>query len=483
MKKPILKSIMILLSSIMFFLSSCASEDGYKITIKIKNAPDTIYYLLNYYGKLDKYQLADTAEIQRDGSIIFKGDKPLPGGVYFLVGAERRIKYFDFILTEPEFKLITDTADLVKHMKVINSAENVVYHKHQLFMDVQFKKMMGIKKKKEAYLEKGDSVSSMKLDKKLSDLENETHEYRLQIRKEHPELFFSKVLKAMDDVAFRAPLEEETDSAYFYLQYNFYQNHFFDNIDFSDDRMMRTPFFENRLDKFIDKMTVKHPDSIKYAAERIVELSRANDEIFRYVLSKFFYKYANSKIMGMDAVFVHLAEKYYLSRQAFWVDSALLAKIYDRVVKIKPNIIGNKSKNLIMRDVNDNYVSMHEIKSEYTIVVFFDYDCGHCKKVMPKLRDLYKKYNPDTLQVMCVYIGTEIEQWKKYIKDNDMMDWINTSDPSNYSNFRLHYDISSTPVIYLMDKDKVIIAKRIAVDQLQDFLNRFLKRKEVKKNK
>jgi len=186
--------------------------------------------------------------------------------------------------------------------------------------------------------------------------------------------------------------------------------------------------------------------------------------------------------MGQDAIFVYLAEKYYLSGIAYWADSSQLSKMYDRVVKLKNNLIGLKAPELIMKDTSDKYVSLNQMKSIYTVLIFWDVTCGHCKIEIPKLKHLYDSLgNHDSIDVYAVYIGNDLKEWKKYIKENNIT-WINVADPLNYSNFRMLYDIYSTPVIYILDDNKLIQAKRIAVEQIVEIVNA-LKREKIRNKK
>jgi hypothetical protein len=53
----------------------------------------------------------------------------------------------------------------------------------------------------------------------------------------------------------------------------------------------------------------------------------------------------------------------------------------------------------------------------------------------------------------------------KYIADNKLP-WINVYDGAHYNNAVEKYDVYSTPVIYILDKNKVIKAKRIDADKV-----------------
>ena len=253
--------------------------------------------------------------------------------------------------------------------------------------------------------------------------------------------------------------------------------------------MLRTRVFYNKIDQYFEKLTVKHPDSIIISADILVEKSRANSDIFQYVVNYITSTYERSKIMGMDAIFVHMVEKYYITNQCNWVDSLQLVKIADRAQKIAPNLIGRKASEFLdiygrpfMKDTLGITHTLQEIKAEYTILVFFGPTCGHCKKEMPKI-----KHNVDSLvnsgyDIKTFAVATEFDkkEWKKFIKEQKTGDWINVADinhddegnPVASSDWRDKYDIYSTPVVYLLDKEKKIIAKRITHSQIVDIIER-----------
>jgi peroxiredoxin len=465
----------------MFFIAKSVSgntpNDAYEIKIKFKSLKNQECYLGFEFGT-QKY-VTDTTQIDDKGYAIFKGDKPLDGGIYLIITKEK--DFFEFILTEPKIYLETDTGDFVKNTKVIVSEENKVFFTYLNFMQENYEQKMEIDKSIKAYKDPADSLKIKPLKAKIDQLDTIAKYYRKDIAAKNPNSFFVKILRTLDEPAPRNKEASETDSAYGLYLYGFYQWHFFDNVDFSDKRFLRTPVIENKIEKYLEKLTYRHPDSIKYAAARVIEKSRANDDVFKYVLPKVFNKYASSKYMGQDAIFVYLAEKYYLSGIAYWADSAQLAKMYDRIVKVKNNLIGLKAPELIMKDTSDKYVSLTQLKSQYTVLIFWETSCGHCKKEVPRLMQICDSIgNRNYFDVYAVYIGTDLKDWKNFVKEHKL-NWVNVADPLNYSNFRMLYDIYSTPVIYILDDKKLIQAKRIAVEQVVEIINALNKDKEKKK--
>lgn len=464
---------------VIFFLAGSAvfAEDmAYKIEVKINKFKDDICYLGYPYG--DKKYIADTANVNDQGVFVFEGTKPLDGGLYFIYSPKNL--YFDLIVAESKFSLETDTLDYIQNMKTTGTLENKVFFDFQRFMREK-QKVAG--ELSERLKNASNEVDKAMINTQLKDMDTEVRSYRTQIFEEYPNTFVAKFIKSTIAIEVpEGPKDESGKDLDPNFAYRYYKKHFFDNIDFSDSRMLRTPNFYGKIDEYMEKLTVKQPDSIIESAHTIIEKSRANDEVFRYCVVNLTYKYETSNIMGMDAVFVDLSENYYLKGEAFWADSTLLAKITDRVDRIKPNLIGNLAPKMVLLDTLMKPVSLYTIKSDYIVLYFYDPDCGHCKKKTPELKKLYdSSLKSMGVEVVAADIKKEVDKWKKYIKDQNLT-WINLSDPEVRSNFRYEYNIETTPQIYILDSNKKIIAKKLDVEQIEEFINKQIEFKSKNQN-
>ena len=269
----------------------------------------------------------------------------------------------------------------------------------------------------------------------------------------------------------------------------YFRQHYWDNIDFTDSRLLRTNFFHQKIIDYLENYTLHNPDSIIVSSNILVEKSKANFEIFKYVVSHITSKYERSKIMGMDAVFVNMVENYYITNMCTWIDSTHLKKIIERAGKISPNLIGKVAPEFtdiygrpFMKDPKEKTHTLQSIQAEYTLLVFYGPTCGHCKKEIPKIKNTLDslidlKYNIKTFAVATEF---DKEEWKKFIKNQKTESWLNVADishdkdgnPLASSDWRDKYDIYSTPVIYLLDKKKKILAKRINYKQLAEIITR-----------
>src|SRR5690606_20318570 len=107
------------------------------------------------------------------------------------------------------------------------------------------------------------------------------------------------------------------------------QKHYFDNINLTDERLIRTPpVLINKINRFLDQYTIPTPDSINVAIDHILETAKPNYDMFQFLLQNIFNKYAKSKIMSHESVYIHIAQKYYADTVLVdWIDDEQRNKI------------------------------------------------------------------------------------------------------------------------------------------------------------
>jgi peroxiredoxin len=451
-------------------------KDAYNIKIKINNISNTQCYMGYHFA--EKQYVSDTLKVDENGTMIYKGIKPLDGGIYLVVAPNK--KYFEVIVAgETEFSLETDTLDFVKHMKVKGSKENEWFYAYLNYMADKSKQLEPLNKKYEALKANKDSAEAIRT--KMTAIDREVKDYKVKFMKEHPTSFLAKIFRTSQDPEVpEAPIlpNGKKDSTF---AYKYFKTHFFDGVDFSDARLLRTPLIYNKYKQYLDKLTYQIPDSIANACIYIIEKAKANKEVFKYTVVYTTSTYESSKIMGMDAVFVRLVEEYYNTGQAFWADSTLMFKISDRARVLKPLLLGKKAPNLLLYDDKNQLQQLWGVKAKYTILCFWDPDCSHCKKTVPQLADVYhKSLKAKGFEVYGVCTETEGAKWHKFIEENKL-DWINVADLELHNTFRSIYDISSTPVIYILNDKKEIIAKKLGVEQIEEFTDNYMKMELKKK--
>ncbi len=457
---------------------SFAKADGYNIKVHIDGLADSTVYLGYYFG--DKQYVKDTLKLDKKANGTFKGNKKLEGGIYFVLVPGNTI--FELMIdNEQDFSVSTkftkDAGDLTKYLESEGSDEVKMYVDYQQFMISQNAKATELRKRLTKTKDDEKAVKDS-----LALLYEEVKARWDDIETNHQKSLLAAVLRINKDIDIpdfpRDADGKVLDSAF---QYKFYKKHFFDNVDFQDARMLRTQFFQPKIDRYFEKMILQAPDTIIKESKMLLDKAEGCDEVFRFLLQTIFNKYNNSDIMGMDKVLVFFGDNYYLNGRATWADSTWLEKLRERVEELRYNQVGNQAVELKLYTYDDQPVTISGINAEYTVLFFFEPSCGHCKKATPKMKALADKFWERGVEVMGIYTQTDKKEWGEFIEKQGLDNWINAWDPYNQSGFRLFYDIRSTPSIYLLDRGKKIIAKRIDVETLEKVLEDEYARKVKKK--
>ncbi len=458
---------------------STFGQDGYKIDFKVKGLGDPTAYLAYYYG--ESTYLKDTAQAKM-GSFTFTGPETLGQGVYLLVLNKTRVLEF-VVGHDQKFLLETSASDYVKNMKVTGDDDNTLF-----FQNLYFN--MDRHKEAEPFL-KIIRDSTLSEDKKeearnsFSLINNKVIAHQEDLITNHPSTMTARLLKASQQIQVPKPPRNADGTIDSTFQYKYYRTHFFDNFDLADDAMIRlpNPLYAQKLTEYLEKLFVPHPDTIVRAIDNLVAKVKHNQETYKYLVWNSVIMYQNPKIMGLDEVYVRLYDKYFASGEMdFWVNEQIKKNMKEYADKLRLSLVGQTAKNMIMQDQNLTLRSLYDINKKYTIIFFFDPDCGHCKVETPKLVDFYKSNKERfDLEVYAVSADTSMQKMKEYISEMKMP-WITVNGPrSTTGSYQKLYDAFSTPTIYILDRKKKIIAKKPPVERLGEFLENY-ERMEKQRN-
>lgn len=461
-----------LLCSLICF--SSYAQTGYSIRFKITGLKDTTAMLGYYYG--ESTYVKDTARVNSQGEFTFDGKEPLPQGVYFVVLDKTRI--FELLVGGTQkFTLETNTSDYIKHMKVTGDQDNKLFFENMLFN-------MERHKEAEPYIKVIQDSTLAEENKKeareaFGKINQKVMDYHAAIIAQHPNTLTAKIFKSSQPVKVPDPPKREDGSIDSTFQLRWYREHFFDNFDLADDALIRMPqpVYSQKINEYLDKLFVPEADTLIKAIEWIVTKAKKNQETYKYLLWNCILKYQNPDIMGLDKVFVHLNDKYFASGEMnFWANEKLKKNLQEHADRLRKSLIGKVGPNLIMQDADLKLRSMYDLHNRYTIIFFFDPDCGHCKKETPVLVDFYEKYKTRfNVEVYAVSADTSLTKMRDYIKDMKM-NWITVNGPrSAVGSYQDLYDAMTTPTLYILDEKKKIIAKKIPAGNVEAFLTNYEK--------
>jgi len=463
------KTFIIYCSFLLFIHFPVFSQNSFRINFKIKGVHDTTCLIANYYG--NGTYVKDTVKVDPSGRCTYKTQSETPKGLYIFVISEKL--HFDFVLNNDyKFSMETDIGDLIGKMAISGSPENLLFYQYLNFNKKKYDEIQLIQKEKKLSLHQSDSLY---IQKKTDSINQEIITYKLNLINKYPSTFLAFMLNVMKEPNLKASSDTLIGKVGNSSAYLYFYKHFWDDTDFSDDRVLRTPVFHNKLQKYLDWVVIQNPDTLINEIDRLIRRAETNQEMFKYLIWFSTYHYENSEIMGFDKIFVHLVDKYYITGQTPWVNQNNLENIVKKANRLKPILLGQRAPNMIMADTNNQLVSMYNIEAKFLILLFWDPSCGHCEQEIPKIKDFYDQYNEFYgLKILAVCSDTSLVKWKAQIKKKKM-NWVNVNGPRTLTgDYREQYDISLTPVIFVLNEKKEIIAKNLQADQLQLFMKNYL---------
>lgn len=465
----------IFVSSLLFVLAfshTVWAQSGHDISIKIKGYDQQELYLAYHLG--DKQYIRDTVKVQSDGTFHFKGEEALEGGVYLVVMAPDN-NFFQVLVDDQNqrFSVVTEKDEPAANISFTNSADNSLFYEYLAYINSRRPEAERLGKA----ITEATGAEKEALEKEQETLNTSVIDFQRKLVADHPKTLTAAIIRA--NLPFDTPEFEGTEDEVQMQRWRYTQKHYFDNINLGDVRMLRTPFLFQRVDYFINKLQVQHPDTMARAVDYVLEKMKPAEETFKFFLVHYLNEYAKSKIVGMDAAYVHLVDNYYRTGEASWTDEEALKKILESADKLKPLLIGKIAPDINMQTKDGTKVSLHGVDSDYTVLYFWRYDCGHCKESTPFMRDFYQKFKDKGVKIfaVCTKFTDEVKGCWDYIEENEIQDWMHTVDPYHQSRFSKLYDIRSTPQVYVLDSKKEIISKRIGADQLEELMNRILEQK------
>ena len=461
------------------------------IKFTVEGLKDTTIFLAKYFG--EKLYYADTA-YSKKGEFHFDGAKH-PSGVYAAIIPGPKIVQFIIDNEKVDMKL-GDEDKIVETMEINKSKNNQIFYDYIKFMSANRKELTD---KNRAWTEEKDEKKKEAIEKEIKALNDKVNNYQKEIFKNNPDLFIGKMIGMSLDIDLpEIPKDKDGNIIDSSFLYNYNVAHYWDNVDLTNEDIVRTPAFHSRLEKYYSQQVMLQiPDSIVKYTTNLIGRTREGTTVFQYIVHFVTNKYERSEIMGMDAVFVFMADTYYCpkeSTKAFWMTDESLDKVCGRADKLRPLLIGAPAPRIILPDSTEkNWIDFYKIAADYKILYFWDPNCGHCKKTTPKLQDLYaNKLKERGVEVYAIAkaTGDDFEAWKKFIRDNKLtftnvgltktvynqaqkdarvyIPSVTTIESLNYTDT---YDIYSTPRIFILDKDNKILFKQLSISQLEEILD------------
>ncbi len=431
-----------------YLLYTACSSAQYEINIEVKGLEGK-EIILGYYFE-DKQYITAKAVFDSNSEAVFSGEKKLTEGLYFI--DVRGVMHFDIIVTEDQkFSISSDTIDIIKKLKISGSKDNDEFSEYQKIMNRDNKIRFNLQSQIDLLKDK-DSIGDF--EKKISKIDKKIEEYWQSFVEKNKGTFLSNLINC---------------SNYLSIPYN----ERFERIDLSDQRLKNTPFLYGFVRSVIGHNIKKGVSVINSENDKLLKKAEVNEQMYKYISFYLLNFYRTHIEIGMNHVFVHLADNYFLNEKGNWLQPKARETIKKQADIYRSSFLGSKAYDIKGENQLGDSVSLHEAgKGKLKLIIFWKTGCDHCDDACNSVNKYFKELTKDKIVVFAVNTTeTNRELWHKKLKEKNEK-WVHCADFSGKSRYKEYYYVSSTPMMYIIDQNNMIINKLYGPEQIEDLFKR-----------
>lgn len=441
---------LLLLLTISFVITvSCSNNSEYYIKGEIKGLNNISVFLASYYGT--QITTLDSTIIKNGKFKFIMPSNSLPG-MYRLYLTNKELG-FDFIFNYENFRFETKKDSLISAIKILESEENKMLYSF-LPIKVSIENLLNLGDR----LNKQDPISNkpklIEINNIIDSIEIETHKILYNTDSLDKQKLAYHVLKASFYPNYYFHLykggKEYTNS------FDFMQKHFFDNLNFNETKLLRTPLIYNLIEDYLSfYVNPKTTENYIKASNFILSKSSVNDTMFNYVFEMLLNTFETSEFVE---VYIYLMETYFTEQcednNPAYADKQNLFNL------VKKSMPGNIVNNFYAFSKDGDSTNLYNYKSDVFLLFFWAPDCPFCKQQIEFLKHIKNKYQNKDIKIIAFGITESKSEWLKSIDNYQINNWTNISDfkGTNSSIFeKIH--IRGTPELYLLSEDFKILSR------------------------
>ncbi len=438
----------------LLFLSFQFSAKAYQINGTIKNYNSAQVFLSSVYG--DKLSILDSTFTDRDGRFELTLNEKLPKGMYRLFFAKDQ--KIDLLFNSENIVFESNVTDPVNQIQIKESIENKIYYEYLLRRNYdQYR--LELLQPVLMYYPKTDAFFNT-ISEEFNSIQTGLVEFTKDLQFKNKDTYASLIIGMNQKPLLLATLNPAQQQLYL-------REHYFDHIKFDEPSLLQSNAITSSILSYLSLYQNQNLNKEQLekefmrAVDEILTHTQANIEIHNFVIEYLINGFEN---FGFNNVISHMAD--WLSNPENCDLPKGSSSLEDRLNTIKKLVPGNQAPNIIGLDVNGKLFNLQDVNSKFTLLIFWASWCPHCTEMMPELNDFLATHETP-LEVVSISIDTSktelinFEQtfnppWKTLV---DLNGWDGKA--------AIDYGIHATPTLFLLDKNKKIIANIDTIRELK----------------
>ena len=438
------------ISAIIIFISVIlpVHAQNYILDAQINKLDSKRAYLAGIQG--EKNSLLDSASVL-DGRFTFPLKNNYKPGLYriFLDEVNKsEAGFIDFIFNAENVRLEAEFDALTESMKIITSDENEILYAFLTIQGSYSRKFIHLKSLLDEYSPKDPFY--LILSDEFIEIQQNNSQVLMDLVEMLPGSIASSIIK-MNLLPIIHPSITGTELT------EYYREHFFDLLNFTDERLLNSQVYDKKILEFLgfyrDPLLNPSEQEQSFIAgvDKVMDKASVNPVIYDYILNFLIDGFEKLKL---ESVLVHIAENYI--EGGCETDSKKLME--KRLEGYQKMAVGKKVSDIIMLNENGKQVRLYDLKNDYILVLFWASWCPHCTNMLPQLKKWYDTKSIN-LQVYAVSIDSSRFEWEENLMLNNYP-WINTCTFAGWNDKAARdYNLYATPTMFLLDRERKIIAK------------------------
>jgi len=255
-------------------------------------------------------------------------------------------------------------------------------------------------------------------------------------------------------------------------QIEFLVTYYWDKFDFADTSWVGSAenITENALIEYISILPYTSYDVICKGIQRLLDQADKNQAMYAFFYSKMEYYFSNpNSALRNDEYYIPVLEHMIASNSLDEPRKVRPSAILPVLNKNRP---GTKAANIHFTHASGRKDALTNIKSDYILVVFYDFDCEDCnvlKKLIEESEVIKEMQKQRKLAILAIYPGANMEGWAKS-SPQIPASWINGYDHNEEIGREGTYFLRSIPTLFFLDKEYMVIMKEPPFEYVEYFL-------------
>jgi hypothetical protein len=257
------------------------------------------------------------------------------------------------------------------------------------------------------------------------------------------------------------------------------RHNFLKQFELNEPKLFFTPVMRQIIVEYLSYYPLES-DSLIQGVDAVFSSILCTNKAYPFIFDYFTKVFKNREVQNNTEGYAYLINKYVKNNTCAFLDKKNKDAFITELNQIQAQKLNDTALDMNLEDTSGIKLSLHAIakQSNYTVLIFFDPNCEHCKVELPKMDSTIKVLEKELLikigkYAVCNEHNIDKTVWKEFILNNQLdYQYTHVIMSGNNENLELRkaYDAFTNPLFYLLDKDGILIAKKLSTNTLRKIL-------------